>query len=286
MAAARLDTAASVAATTQTFSVSAGSDRMLVACFGWEVSGQISVSSVDYGGQAMVQAIEQDTPDTGFSYGNSIWYLLEAGIAAASTSVITPTYSATPDDQMIHAISYTGIDQTGGATTNPATAGAESNEATPNPLISDLTETDEGCVVAVRGTGNAAAHTWQADLTEQTDQLDASSGSSMADRLSTTSGNVNVEGTSASQNRGAQAVATFAPALGATFEQEGFRWRNDDGSESAATWRQNQDVDDTVAKEVNIRVRVLSDATGNPDTATATLQYKLDTDPTAEFRDV
>ncbi len=284
MAATRLDTAASVDATTQTFSVSAGSDRMLVACFQWEVSGQISVSSVDYGGQAMVQAVEQDTPDTGFSQGNSIWYLLEAGIAAASTSVITPTYSAAPDDQVIHAISYAGINQVGGSTTNPATAGAESNEATPNPLISDLTETDEGCVVAVRGSGNVSTFTWASDLTEQTDQASASSGSSMADRLSTTSGNVNVEGTASSQNRGAQAVATFAPAAAATYEQEGFRWRNDDDNEADATWRQNQDVDDTVAKETNIRLRVLSDATGDPDTATATLEYKLDTDPTAEFR--
>ena len=286
MTIARLDTAASVAATTQTFSVSAGSDRMLVAGFGHEVSGQITVTGVDYGGQAMVQAVEQDTPDTGFSYGNSIWYLLEAGIAAASGSVITPTYSATPDDQMIHAISYENVEQAGGSSTNPATNGAESNEGTPNPLISDITETDEGCVVAIRGTGNATTHTWQSDLTEQTDQLDASSGSSLADRLSTTSGNVNVEGTAASQNRGAQAVATFAPSTGVTYEQEGFRWRNDDGSESAATWRQAQDVDDTIAKETNIRLRVLSDATGNPDTDTATIQYKLDTDPTAEFRDV
>jgi hypothetical protein len=73
---------------------------------------------------------------------------------------------------------------------------------------------------------------------------------------------------------------------GATWEQEGFRWRNDDGSESAATWRQLQDVTDSVDKTTNIRGRVLSDSTGDSPTITRTLQYKLDTDPTTEWRTI
>lgn len=214
MAIARLDTAASAAATTLAFSVSAGSERMLVVAVGNEDGVVAQADSVDYGGQAMVLANEFVTPDTGFHFGCAIWYLLDAGIAAASGSTITPTYSVAVDDEMIHAISYTGVDQTGGSTTNPANNQAESNEATPNPLISDLTETDEGVVVAIRGSGNVATHTWASDLTEQTEQAAASSGSSMADRLSTTSGNVNVEGTSSNQNRGCQVVSTFAPAAG------------------------------------------------------------------------
>jgi len=212
MAVTRLDTAASVAATTQTFSVSAGTDRMLVVCTGHEVSGQVTVDSVDYGGQAMVQAVQLSTPDTGFAQAESIWYLLEAGIDAATDSVITPSWSAAPDDTQIHAASYENVNQTGGGSTLTATATAESNESTPNPLISDLTEDDEGVVVAVRGSGNASSFTWASDMTEQTDQIDASSGSSCADRLSTTGGNVNIEGTASSQNRGAQVAAAFAVA--------------------------------------------------------------------------
>lgn len=217
MAITRLDTAASVDAATQTFSVSAGTDRMLVACFGHEVDGQITVDSVDYGGQAMVQAVQIDTPDAGFAAGCSIWYLLNAGIAAASTSVITPTYSSAPADQMIHAASFENVSQAGGSTTNPANASAETNEATPNPLILDLTEVDEGCVVAVAVNGGNLAYTWASDMTEQTDQTSASSQSSMADRLSTTSANVDIEPTVApTPNRMAGCSASFAVSTGAT----------------------------------------------------------------------
>ena len=74
--------------------------------------------------------------------------------------------------------------------------------------------------------------------------------------------------------------------LTADWEQEGYRWRNDDDNEADATWRQLQDVVDVVDKEENIRLRTLLDATGNPATVTRTLQYKLDTDPTTEWRTI
>ncbi len=74
--------------------------------------------------------------------------------------------------------------------------------------------------------------------------------------------------------------------LSSAFEQEGYRWRNDDGSESAATFRQAQDVVDTVDKTTNIRLRTLLDATGDPPTVTRTLQYKRDDEPDSEYRDI
>ncbi len=214
MAIARLDAAASVAAATQTFSVSAGSNRMLVACFAAEEAGptEVFIDSVDYGGQAMVEAVEENIAASAAEGTVAIYYLLEAGIAAATDSVITPTYSKTPGDEIIAAISYTGVDQTGGATTNPAIAQASAIGTTPNPLVTDLTETDNGCVVACNMGGNASSSTWHADMTEQTDQTDTSSHGGMADRLSTTSGNVNIEATIASQNRAAQCAASFAPS--------------------------------------------------------------------------
>jgi hypothetical protein len=70
------------------------------------------------------------------------------------------------------------------------------------------------------------------------------------------------------------------------FEQEGYRWRNDDGSESAATFRQLQDVVDTVDKAENIRIRTLLDATGDPPTTTRTVQYKRDDEPDSEYRTI
>jgi hypothetical protein len=61
---------------------------------------------------------------------------------------------------------------------------------------------------------------------------------------------------------GASANALVEAAL--ALEQEGFRWRNDDGSESAATWRQNQDVQDNIQSGGKARVRFVVNATGDP----------------------
>lgn len=66
----------------------------------------------------------------------------------------------------------------------------------------------------------------------------------------------------------------------ATIEQEGFRFRDDDGSETTATWLANQDTNITRAKSTNTRLRLLLNATGNPDTRKYYLYYKLSTDGT------
>jgi hypothetical protein len=53
-------------------------------------------------------------------------------------------------------------------------------------------------------------------------------------------------------------------AVSPTLEQEGFRFRNDDGSESTATWREVQDTNDNVARVTTIRLRMLINATNDP----------------------
>lgn len=60
----------------------------------------------------------------------------------------------------------------------------------------------------------------------------------------------------------------------ATLEQEGFRWRDDDGSETTATWLQAQDTDASVDKETPVRLRILINATNDPAAAHYKLQYK------------
>lgn len=69
-------------------------------------------------------------------------------------------------------------------------------------------------------------------------------------------------------------------------EQEGFRFRNDDDTEADATWRQLQDVDDTIAKNVNFRLRVLLNMTGNAPSEQYQIEYKETGDAAAEYRPV
>ena len=64
----------------------------------------------------------------------------------------------------------------------------------------------------------------------------------------------------------------------ATVEQEGFRFRNDDGDEDAATWRQSQDVADTAELDEQIRLRALLNGTGDPASTQYQLEYKQDSE--------
>lgn len=70
------------------------------------------------------------------------------------------------------------------------------------------------------------------------------------------------------------AVVTTSVAL----EQEGARFRNDDGSETTATWAAAQDANVTAPLGANLRLRVLVDTTDDAPSTAYTLRYKKSTD--------
>jgi hypothetical protein len=59
-----------------------------------------------------------------------------------------------------------------------------------------------------------------------------------------------------------------------TREQEGYRWRNDDGSETTATWVANQDTDITFASNTVVRLRILTNVTGDAPSEAVRLQAR------------
>jgi len=63
-------------------------------------------------------------------------------------------------------------------------------------------------------------------------------------------------------------------AVATSIEQEGFRPRNDDGTEATATWKANQDTNITLAANTAFRLRMLLNATGDPDSINAQLEYR------------
>lgn len=76
------------------------------------------------------------------------------------------------------------------------------------------------------------------------------------------------------------------PDLLAT-DLEGYRFVNDDGSESTATFLAAQDTDITRAKALNTRLRTLVDTGGtNPPTVAVTLQFRRVGDDDTEWEDV
>jgi hypothetical protein len=76
----------------------------------------------------------------------------------------------------------------------------------------------------------------------------------------------------------ATTIRLRAASAGATLIQSEFRFRNDDGSETTATWAASQDAGVTAAVGTTQRLRVLVDATNDPGSAPYQLQYKKSTD--------
>jgi hypothetical protein len=63
-----------------------------------------------------------------------------------------------------------------------------------------------------------------------------------------------------------------------SLEQEGYRFRNDDGNETGASWAGNQDNEVTAPAGTNLRLRVLVNATGDQTTTQYQLEYKKSID--------
>lgn len=77
-------------------------------------------------------------------------------------------------------------------------------------------------------------------------------------------------GVSATWDVGADEYISAAIAL----DQEGFRFRNDDGSETTATWKEAQDTNINLAINTVARLRMLINATGDPDSKQFRLEYR------------
>lgn len=72
----------------------------------------------------------------------------------------------------------------------------------------------------------------------------------------------------------------------ATLTQSAFRFRNDDGSETTATWRQTQNTNDSNTVSTRFRLRFLLNATNNPTAQNFMLQVKKSTESDAAYRKV
>lgn len=85
----------------------------------------------------------------------------------------------------------------------------------------------------------------------------------------------------------ASATVVIRTGTGAfTTEQEGYRWRNDDGSESGATWMAAQDTTTNVPVSQTKRLRTIVNADGNPTSQAVKLQYRKQGDPTSEWETI
>lgn len=211
MAVSALDAASSGNTDGASYTVSAGSNRLLVIGIQHEGNFTTDQVTVTWGGQSLTEGPVGYIDAGGNDQEVQLFYLNEAGIAAASGSTISITNESA--NFTWHARSYQDVDQT---TPVPETNNASTGSSTPNPLTtSDIVAGDGSAVCALGGCGNATAASWGTDLTERTQQDDSGTTTttgSFADAFFATGQTVNVECTWTSQNRAAVCAMEIAPA--------------------------------------------------------------------------
>ncbi len=156
--------------------VSAGSKRVLMVVITNEGAATVSVT---WGGQAMTQLLIETI---GTSMTIQLFYLMEAGIAAASGTTLAITGEA--GTFIWHAQSFENVAQFDEATTFPTTASAQTTSSTPNPVVADIVMdgATENVVYAGSGQGNSDPASWDGDagMAEDTSEVSGTHRSSTA----------------------------------------------------------------------------------------------------------
>jgi Secretion system C-terminal sorting domain len=126
-----------------TKAISAGNNRILIVIYGQENgTGTRDITAMTYGGQAMTQLSQNVLPGgAAFNDRIEVWYLLNAGIAAAGSTTIVPTYAGgvtlTEYCEVFSSATFSNVDQLDPA---PSSTVSGFNGATdPHQLGSALT---------------------------------------------------------------------------------------------------------------------------------------------------
>lgn len=181
-----------------THTVGAGSDRLLVFMVGYANNSSVLVSSVTYGGQALTR-INGGAAGTSQVVRMELWYLNEAGIAAATNGTFVVTYGAgSPQAQHFAAATFRNVDQ---ATPILDSSVNSTNASTPNPLTTPVNVTADGMAVAAAMCGNGGSFTWGNGWTEGIDQSFTGSNSSSADHPANANGTDSASATHSHPNR-------------------------------------------------------------------------------------
>lgn len=259
----------------------AGTDRVVVV-FGSDEASSSQITGVTVDGKSCTAVHAVVNPD---GLGNLLegWVILESALGA-SNGVVTVALTGADTGYGIVAAKMSGVVQSVNDSNfnNTAVTG-------PGIPVTGIDCPADGHVIAAYSQGTADLTCSYTSPLVQDEIGDPSSGDLVLASGTETAAQTNKTYTgtwSASFNRGCGMVMTFAVIPPVSYEQEGYRFRNDDGSESTATWKAAQDTDITLSKDVPARLRMLVDVTGAPGAVTRTLQYRRVGDADTEWETV
>jgi hypothetical protein len=155
-----------------------GTNRALIFIAHGERGGSMNLSSVTYGRQSMTKIIEKNYSTSGTYAYVAAYILNEAGIAAASSSSFSPTWSIMPTEYGYASVFLSNVNQSdlvGGSASN-------GSGSTPATITTSALATSNGdMVIAAATAGERNSYTFNNGFTQRVNQLsnsvmDSSSG--------------------------------------------------------------------------------------------------------------
>jgi hypothetical protein len=185
--------------------LSAGSDRVVVVCYGAEHAGA-TISSVTYGGYTMSLASSIETAAPGTKYVGGIWYILNANLAesGASTVRVISTGSATGLENNALCLELSGVTQ------NTPELVATNYSSVSTTITSTISPSSGAWAISCIGCGQAGAYAHSSPQVEVLDFADSSSQFAVAE-LQNANGQSTLSSTwsGTSFNRQVRIVASF-----------------------------------------------------------------------------
>jgi hypothetical protein len=149
-----------------THTATAGPNRTLVVVASNEEDSSVStptLTGLSYGGQPMTQIMADTVLGAGRYAALEVWILNEAGIAAATNSTLTPTWTSTPGSPLYTHAMFSGTSQ---VTPTASVATGEADTHTPNPVpLGSVTPADGDMVIVAATAGYTGAYVAQGSFT-------------------------------------------------------------------------------------------------------------------------
>jgi predicted RNA-binding protein with TRAM domain len=266
--------------TTVSGSFTPANNSLLVCCLNWDQPGAFADESMvpSGGGWTWTKQVEckySTTPDHSENGGASIW---TAPVTSGASMQVTVTRNSTGYDgeETVSGKVYIVTGQAASPIGESSSNQLDIEWEVANQFNAGLTATGAGRLFA-------CATDWSAQGTPtSTDTEDGGHAAGFISWVSAykasdhASGTVNVDinGYDTNACQWNWMALEILAATAATIELEGFRFRNDDGSETTATWKANQDVNITLAANTAFRLRKILNATGDPASIDAQVDFR------------
>jgi len=251
---------------TWSHTIGSGSNRLLVV--GVTNNNSAGTVSVTYNSVSMTEWSHYHAGNDTSHPFLTFFYMKEANLPSSGAYNVVVTYGGGTTVVTAGAISFAGADQT-----TPLQNEVKGSQGGGSALTVTITSSSGNMAVLFAGSGSAAGTLGGTGSPTERVRQDFDGSAYMNNIVGVTApGAASVQITYTDISDWYTWIGADVKANVVILDQEGFRFRNDDGDEDAATWKEAQDTNLTAAKSVNTRLRVILDATGDP----ATTQYQLE----------